>query len=250
MSAYNQTLWVVWGNHILAILALVFFFEWWMIPALFILGHLFGIINELSIHRYFSHGSYKVNARWKEHVLKAMAFLVGQGAIMSWTTVHRHHHAYEDQPGDPHSPYYHPLWKIYVGLFPTEYKKNMVVDFLRHRDKNYFIFENKYYWLMWTALWIVSYLISPYLFFAIVGGSAVWYAYTALIVNIISHMGTFGYKTYPDTVSSNSKLANWIAGPLAGLHNNHRKNSRSYTYNLDGDTNMDFVGWIIEKIKS
>jgi len=243
LNPYKQTLWVVWGNHILALTALIFFFSWWMIPLAFVAARVFGLFSEVGIHRYFTHKSFTVEKRWKEHVMKAFAFLAGQGAILSWVTVHRHHHAHEDQPGDPHSPLLFPAWRIYVGLFPTDYKKNLVMDLIRHQDRRYFVFENNYYWLMWTALWVVSYLISPVLFFAVVSGAAGWYGITAL-VNITLHSSMLGYKKYPEAVATNSVFLDRIMG--AGYHNNHHKNPRSHTYSLDG-TEPDWIGKIIER---
>jgi fatty-acid desaturase len=242
MSPYYQTLWVVWGNHLLTILAMLFFFEWWMIPVAFASGHLFSIFSEIGIHRYFTHRAFKVESRWKEHLMKVFAFLTGQGAILSWVTVHRHHHLYEDKPGDPHSPILFPWWKIYLGLFPKTYEKNLVTDLIRHKDRRYFVFENNYYWIMWTLLWIVSFAIHPVLFFVIASGSAVWYAFTS-IVNVCLHSRMIGHVDHPDHVASNSGWLNWLTG--VGYHNNHHKNPVSYTYNLDG-TDRDWIGAIIK----
>jgi stearoyl-CoA desaturase (delta-9 desaturase) len=210
---------------------------------MFVSTRLFGLFSEVGIHRYYTHKTFSVKQRWKEHLMKLFAFLAGQGAILSWVTVHRHHHAYEDSNGDPHSPLLFPAWKIYLGLFPTDYKKNLVTDLIRHHDRRYFIFENNYYWLLWTALWIVSFLISPLLFFIIVSGSAGWYAVTA-IVNILLHGNQIGYKKYTDAVATNSAWLDKITG--AGYHNNHHKNPGSYTYSLDG-SEPDWIGSFIKK---
>lgn len=242
MNPYKQTLWVVWGNHILFILAMITHFQWWMIPFAIASLHVFGMFSECAIHRYWTHKSYETTT-WKDHMLKAWAFLAGQGAILSWVTVHRHHHAYEDTPGDPHSPLHMPWWKVYVGLFPNVYKKNLVTDLLRHKDKKYFLFENKYYWLMWTALWIVSYLIHPVFFFFIVSGSAMWYWATS-IVNILSHSLTIGKKRDADHVATNSVVLNLLTG--IGHHNNHHINPRNYTYQVDNE--VDINGWVIKHL--
>ena len=244
MNPYNQTLWVVWGNHLLTIGAILFFFEWWMIPVAFLSGHLFSVFSEIGIHRYFTHKAFTVESRWKEQLMKVFAFLTGQGAILSWVTVHRHHHVYEDQEGDPHSPKIFPYWKIYLGLFPKTYKSNLVMDLIRHKDRRYFVFENKYYWLMWTALWLGSFAISPYLFFVIVSGSAMWYAFTS-VVNIFLHDEVVGHKPHQEHVATNSGWLNWLTG--VGYHNNHHKNPRTYTYNLDGK-DRDWIGAIIKYV--
>ena len=245
MNPYYQTLWAVWGNHILTVVFLTLNFEWWLLAFMFVNLHIFAFFSEASIHRYYTHRAYTVASRFKEHVLKLFAFLTGQGAILSWVTVHRHHHAHEDKPGDPHSPYFFPWWKIYLGLFPKEgYQKNLIMDLIRHRDRKYFIFENKYYWLLWTATWIVSYAIHPLFFFFIVSGSAMWYFATS-VVNILAHKHLVGYKKYPEAVANNSLFLQLLTS--IGNHNNHHKRPRSYTYALD-KSEKDWIGLLIEKV--
>jgi stearoyl-CoA desaturase (delta-9 desaturase) len=235
MKEYNQTLYVVWGNHLLFILFMCLYFEWWMILAAILNIHIFGMFSEVSIHRYFTHKSFETT-RWKQHILKIWAFLAGQGAVLSWVTVHRHHHAYEDQPGDPHSPFFIPWWKIYLGLFTNNYKRTLVTDLLRSKDKNYFIFENKNYWKMWTSLWIISFLIHPYLFFFFVSGAAMWYWATS-IVNILSHGEKVGTKKDLKIVATNSNLLNLITG--IGNHHNHHRFPKNYSYSTGPEIDLN-----------
>lgn len=240
MNSYKQTLYVVWGNLILFIFSLFYFQSLWLllaIPALYV----FGCFSEISIHRFYTHKSYETT-RFKERILRMFAFLAGQGAILSWVTVHRHHHAYEDGPNDPHSPFYHPWWKILLGLFPHEYKKNLVIDLMRKPEWKYFVFENKHYWLMWTTVWVCSFLLSPYLFYFIVSGAAMWYIATSA-VNILNHGKLVGHAKFLETVATNSSVMNFLTG--IGHHNNHHKYPKSYTYSTGPE--FDLYGWVIEK---
>lgn len=239
MNSYKQTLYVVWGNFLLFLLSIFYFQSWWLltaIPALYV----FGFFSEVSIHRYYTHKSYETS-QFKEKLLRVFAFLAGQGAVLSWVTVHRHHHAYEDGPKDPHSPLFYPWWKILLGLFPQEYKKNLVVDLMRSPGWKYFMFENKYYWLMWSATWVISFLISPYLFYFIVSGSAMWYIATSA-VNIVNHGKKIGSVKYPETVATNSVLMNFLTG--IGHHNNHHKFPKHYSYSTGPE--IDINGWMIK----
>ncbi len=63
----------------------------------------FGVTGGL--HRYFSHKSFRCK-RWLEIVLALLGTLAGQDFFIRWIYVHRVHHRYTDQPGDPHSPWY------------------------------------------------------------------------------------------------------------------------------------------------
>ena len=55
-------------------------------------------------HRLFAHHSFKAN-----RVLKVILAVAGsmaiEGSVISWVAIHRRHHMFSDQPGDPHSPY-------------------------------------------------------------------------------------------------------------------------------------------------
>jgi len=58
----------------------------------------------VGFHRYFTHGAFK--ARTAVRVVLAVAgSLAVQGPIVHWVADHRRHHAFSDQPGDPHSPW-------------------------------------------------------------------------------------------------------------------------------------------------
>jgi stearoyl-CoA desaturase (delta-9 desaturase) len=206
---------------------------------------IFGCISEISIHRYFTHKSYTTTP-FKEKILILFALLSGQGAIMSWVTTHRIHHANADTPDDAHSPLFNPWWKIMLGLFPRKnikYSLNLIRDLMRSPNWKYYVFENSYYWLMWTAIWVVSLLISPWLFYFIVSGSALWFISTGLI-NVFTHTKSLGTQVYPDVVATNSSLLNLVTG--AGHHHNHHKFPASHTFSVNGE--IDIAGRIIEKI--
>lgn len=241
MSPYKQTLFVVWINQILFFSSLILMWDNLLVPIGILALYVFGCFSEISIHRYYTHKSYETTPL-KEKFLRIFALLAGQGATISWVTVHRTHHAFEDTAKDPHSPLFHPWWKILLGLFPTQYKNNLVVDLMRKRSWNYFVFENKHYWLMWTAIWIVSLLISKWLFYFIVAGAALWYIATSA-VNILSHGFILGKTRFKETVATNSSILNFFTG--IGNHNNHHKFPGSYTYSVDNE--IDINGWVIEK---
>ena len=242
IDPYYQTLIVVWGNLILFTSYLIYDFSLTSIVIAIFGLFLFGAFSEISIHRYFTHRTFQTD-RFREHVLKVFALLAGQGAILSWVTVHRYHHAFEDTEKDPHSPLYHPWWKIYLGLFPKDYRKNLITDLLKSKDKDYYIFENKYYCYMWIAIWVLSFLISMDLFYLIVSGAAMWYIATST-VNVFSHSLLLGEKSYEDSVATNSVILNLLTG--IGHHNNHHRQPENYSYSHAGE--IDIYGWIIEKV--
>ena len=65
----------------------------------------FGAIGvTMGFHRLFTHQGGQPNAFLKG-LLGIGGSLTFQGAVDGWVATHRCHHAYSDQPGDPHSPY-------------------------------------------------------------------------------------------------------------------------------------------------
>lgn len=245
LHPYNQTLFVVWGNQILFWLTTFYLFSssnfLYFIPLIIIAMYTFGCMSEVAVHRFFTHKSYKTTTL-KEKILLIFALLVGQGATLSWVAVHRNHHAFEDTPKDPHSPHFIPKWRLVLGLFPKqEFQMNILADLLRSKYKNYFLFENKYYWIMWAGMWIATYFINFYLFYFLVSGSALWYLCTQL-VNIGCH-GTKGKKAYPNAVGFNSSWINLITG--AGHHNNHHGSPKNHSYKFTNE--IDIYAWVIEK---
>jgi stearoyl-CoA desaturase (delta-9 desaturase) len=58
----------------------------------------------VGFHRLFTHRSFKTT-RPVRAVLAALGSAAIEGPIISWVADHRKHHAFSDQPGDPHSPH-------------------------------------------------------------------------------------------------------------------------------------------------
>jgi stearoyl-CoA desaturase (delta-9 desaturase) len=59
---------------------------------------------ELGFHRLFTHRSYKAS-RGLKIMLASFGSMAFQGPVIWWSSIHRKHHRYSDQPGDPHSMY-------------------------------------------------------------------------------------------------------------------------------------------------
>ncbi|UGS36265.1 acyl-CoA desaturase [Capillimicrobium parvum] len=82
--------------------------EGWLHPrdvVIFVLMYLLtGLGVTVGFHRLFTHRSFKTGK-----VVRATLGILGSAAIegpmISWVADHRKHHAFSDQPGDPHSPH-------------------------------------------------------------------------------------------------------------------------------------------------
>ena len=62
-----------------------------------------GLGITVGFHRLFTHRSFKTGpgVRRLFAILGSMAV---EGPVIAWVADHRKHHAFSDQPGDPHSP--------------------------------------------------------------------------------------------------------------------------------------------------
>merc|ERR1719313_245856 len=72
------------------------------------------IAANLGSHRYFSHRSYQTS-RVTQFIIAVLSSLSGQRGPLWWTAIHRDHHRFCDQVGDPHSPVVHGFWYSHIG---------------------------------------------------------------------------------------------------------------------------------------
>src|ERR1700761_3823076 len=58
----------------------------------------------VGFHRHLTHRAFAAK-RWLRAVLAVLGSAAIEGPVISWVADHRRHHAFSDQPGDPHSPH-------------------------------------------------------------------------------------------------------------------------------------------------
>jgi len=77
----------------------------------------------VGFHRLFSHRAFETNGAI-QFLLAALGSMAAEGSLLKWVALHRRHHQYSDQPGDPHSPHQRGgsllgllggLWHAHVG---------------------------------------------------------------------------------------------------------------------------------------
>lgn len=111
---------ILWGSHITAA-DLVIALGMYAITAL-------GIT--IGFHRLLTHRSFDA-ARPINVGFAVIGSMAMQGPVIRWVADHRRHHAFADQPGDPHSPHLEDaqgikgvlvgLWHAHIGwLFDIE----------------------------------------------------------------------------------------------------------------------------------
>src|SRR3954465_7905595 len=198
-----------------------------------------GLGITVGFHRLFTHRSFKTGKAVRA-ILAALGSAAIEGPVISWVADHRKHHAFSDQPGDPHSPHVdhgHGLKGALKGLAhahvgwlfihthrgrKTRYAPDLMKDpTVAFVDRTF-------------VLWVAAGLLAPFLLGALIGGSwmagltgLLWGGLVRILVlhhvtysiNSLCHF--FGRKRY--TTGDESRNLAWLALPSFGeaWHNNH-----------------------------
>jgi stearoyl-CoA desaturase (Delta-9 desaturase) len=204
---------------------------------LLFVGHWFAALffQSVFLHRYSSHRMFYMSRFW-ERVFYFLTFVaIGPSFFnpRAYAVMHRRHHAYADEEGDPHSPrffgnFFSLLWgtiKVYLEIdrqkrqpkdpFERHCPQWDTFDRLTNRWSVRFLFIGLYVWLYYLlapAWWVYS-LLSVHLLMGGVHGT---------VVNWFGHR--WGYANYTDT-RDDSKNSIPIDLLLMGelLQNNHHK---------------------------
>ena len=153
-------------------------------------------------------------------------------APRDWIAVHRKHHHFSDQEGDPHSPYLFGLWTVFfnnffmyrkeirnaatVRKYTPDYRRDLVdrIPFIKYGALyGLIVFMLMFGWAWGLAAWA----------FHVVG-----YIFLNASINSICHM--IGYRNYDNLATNHQVIALLTGGE--GLHNNHHEYPSSAKFAL------------------
>ncbi|HWP45777.1 MAG TPA: acyl-CoA desaturase [Candidatus Limnocylindrales bacterium] len=191
----------------------------------------------VGFHRHFSHRAFKTN-RVVRVILAILGSMAAQGPVLFWAAIHRRHHAYSDQSGDPHSPHLHGdgisgllrgLWHAHTGwLFVHEVTdwSHYIPDLLR--DTLLFKVNRLYF------VWVFLGLLIPTLLGGILTGTWIGalqgFLWGGLIRTFLVHHTTWSVNSITHVCgtrpfhSRDESRNNFLIALLAfgeGWHNNH-----------------------------
>ena len=116
---FAASMWLLWGAGLSAVDLTIF-----LVTYAFT-----GLGVTVGFHRLFTHKSFETKP-WIKNTLAVAGSMAIQGPVIKWVADHRRHHAFSDQPGDPHSPHLDEgpgvkgvmkgLWHAHVGWFFDE----------------------------------------------------------------------------------------------------------------------------------
>lgn len=185
----------------------------------------------IGYHRLLAHASFACAAPF-EKGWALLGLLAGEGPPLFWVACHRRHHAFSDEPGDPHSPAETFAWAHWLWLFPKYKRHELGRDYVRWAPKLaqqpfYRWLEARYLWIQagfGVALFGAGYALGGrYMAFSFLGYAyflrMVLVLHATWLVNSLSH--TAGYCNYQtgDASKNNPFVAAVALGE--GWHNNH-----------------------------
>ena len=210
-------------------------FSWrgfWTFAALQWLTGAVGIC--LGYHRFLTHQSFKA-PRFVAYLLTTLGCLANQGGPIAWVATHRVHHAYSDQPDDPHSPK-EGFWWAHMGWALCD--NALLDDFNVYRRFAQDLAKDPYYRFLDRTHWLWSWLLAVPLylwggFSTLLWGvffRSVFVYHGTWLVNSAAHI--WGYRTYE--TGEGSRNLWWVAliSYGEGWHNNHHAFQRSARHGM------------------
>ena len=181
------------------------------------------------LHRTATHKALELHPAlvW---MFKFALWLTTGLSTREWVAVHRKHHAFTDEEGDPHSPALEGFWAVQLGnvyYYMREIKKTDVVErYARDIKEGWWdrlVFRHG--WLGLTSGTVaLCWVIGLWWGLLAAGIHAVMYVFvlSSSINGLCHHVG---YKNFDNTATNLRFLALVTGGE--GLHNNHHGYPRS-----------------------
>jgi stearoyl-CoA desaturase (delta-9 desaturase) len=238
-AGFVAAVWTLWGAGLSALDGVLFL-------ALYCVA---GLGVTVGFHRLFTHRSFEAKP-WVRYALAIMGSLSVEGPIIRWVADHRRHHAFSDQPGDPHSPHLDEgpgftgvakgLWHAHMGWFFSDeqtsanrWAPDLVKDPVLRKIDTLFP--------LWVA---ISFALPPVIGFVVTGtlkGAVMAFLWGSLArifllhhvtwsVNSICHF--YGSRPYKTTDFSTNNWALAIVSFGESWHNNHHAFPTSAVHGL------------------
>lgn len=238
-----------------------FFFTWKGALLTLLLGWMFGGLGIcLGYHRLLTHHGFQTYG-FVRRTFAWLGTLAGEGPPITWAALHRKHHQYSDQEGDPHSPRDGGWWSHVLWLFPRRidpqwretlerYAPDLLKDrFMRFLDHSFLFWHFAVGAVLLTIGWL-GWDLRTGISFVVFGVFVrlVYVLHVTWLVNSASHI--WGYRNY-DTRDNSRNL--WWVALLAygeGWHNNHHAFQRCAKHgHCWWELDMTFaVIWLMERV--
>jgi stearoyl-CoA desaturase (delta-9 desaturase) len=181
------------------------------------------------LHRTATHKALAVHPA-VEWMFKFGLWMTTGILTREWVAVHRKHHAFTDEEGDPHSPALEGFWKVQLGnvfYYIREVKKTDVVERYARDIKDGWWDRHVFkHGLLGLAIGTVGLCVVLGIGWGLLAAAvhAVMYVFvlSSSINGLCHHVG---YRNFDNTATNIRFIALLTAGE--GLHNNHHGYPRS-----------------------
>ncbi len=206
----------------------------WCILIAFLIAQASTFCTTIYLHRCVTHQGLKLHP--VIGFLMHLELSLATGIVpREWAAVHRKHHRFSDQEGDPHSPYIEGLWKVLflnVLMYKREIRNPETIEtFTPNWTKD---FLDRIPWVGNLGPFIGMLILAialPYWFglswwLGGLLGLATWwvnggfYVFLNAMINSVCHK--VGYRNFDNQKATNLQ---WVAFLTAGegFHNNHHE---------------------------
>lgn len=182
------------------------------------------------LHRAATHRSIVLHpvVAW---MFRASLWLTTGLVVREWVAVHRKHHAFTDEEGDPHSPHLEGFWSVQLGNvfhYISELKTTPDIVQKYAKDLKPDGWDRVLFDRGWLGLLIGITLLCVTLGIGWGLFAAVFHAFMYVFVLSASINGLCHYKGYRnfENTATNIRFVAWLTGG-EGLHNNHHGYPRS-----------------------
>jgi stearoyl-CoA desaturase (delta-9 desaturase) len=200
----------------------------------------------LYLHRDQSHGGLELHPTLR-HIFRFWLWFSSGTVTREWVAVHRRHHAFADQPGDPHSPAVFGLKKVVLEgyeLYKMATADPQILDYYGRGTPDDWIERNLY--SRWPPAGLVFFILSELILFGVPGIVMVAVHVAAQpffaggVINGVGHR--LGYRSF-EMASTATNIVPWALF-LGGeeLHNNHHAFPRSARFAVQ-PWEID-IGWL------
>lgn len=180
------------------------------------------VCTTIFLHRALAHRALTLSPAARS-VFRVLTWLTTGIRPRQWVAVHRKHHAFTDQEGDPHSPLLLGFWKVQLGNVQLYRKAARDGEIVRRYAKDLpadkwdrVLFDHAFIGLG-IGIGILCLAFGWEIGLMAAGFHVVIYLSVNAAVNAVGHY--YGKKVYENTARNNQWLAWLTAGE--GLHNNH-----------------------------
>jgi stearoyl-CoA desaturase (delta-9 desaturase) len=220
------------------------YWSWGYLLIGWIIAKLFNAIgNEVALHRLWCHKSYQTT-KFKEIILHCFSVPLLYGSSITYSGIHRQHHAFSDTDKDPHIT--RPWWKVVFYVRNNKYsiETKLVSDLIKKPIHKWI--HRHYFTLNWCLLFAMILIFGFEITGYFLSFNVVYNFIAAGLVNVLGHRPEYGSRPF-DTRdnSSNNTFLKWLTWN-EGYHNNHHHNPGSYTFVMEKGQ-FDFPALLIEK---